>query len=397
MTRTAETQRLWKGRALWSRGFRPFFLAASLWAMAAIAIWPPFFTGEIEIPTAFSARDWHVHEMIYGYGSAVVAGFLLTAIPNWTGRLPVAGWPLILLCALWAIGRVAVGLSGAIGLVSAALLDCAFLLVFAAVVMREVIAGKNKRNFKVVVLVLLLAIANTGFHIEAATTGMATISARAGLAIIVFLILLIGGRVVPSFTHNWLAKRGIAERPVPFGKPDGIVMVLSACALLLWIDDPDRYWTGGFLLIAGAANLWRLFRWRGWAARSDLLVLVLHAGFFFAALGFLFAGVQAFEAEIVPSAVGVHIWAIGAIGTMTLAMMTRATLGHTGRELAASKATQLVYLAVIAAMSGRIAMEFLPSFALPLLCAAAIAWIAAFAGFVVIYGPMLVGSSARGG
>lgn len=391
MKRTAKTQRSRKGLSLWSRGFRPFFLAAAVWAVAAIAIWPPFFTGEIQVPTAFSARDWHVHEMIFGYGSAVVAGFLLTAIPNWTGRLPVAGRPLILLCALWAIGRVAVFVSGTIGPISAALLDSTFLLVFAAVVTREVIAGKNNRNVKVVALVLMLAVANAGFHFEAATTGTATISARAGLAIIVFLILLIGGRVVPSFTHNWLAKRGIAERPVPFGESDSIVMVLSAVALLLWIPDPDRYWTGGLLFAAGTANLWRLFRWCGWAIRSDPLVLVLHAGFFFAALGFLFAGVHAFRAEIIPSAVGVHIWAVGAIGTMTLAMMTRATLGHTGRELIASTATQLIYLAVVAAMLARLTMEFLPTLTLPLMCAAAIAWISAFAGFIIVYGRILAG------
>ncbi|MGH6643858.1 MAG: NnrS family protein, partial [Bradyrhizobium sp.] len=185
MKRTAETQRSWKGAAVWSRGFRPFFLFAALWAIAAIAIWPPFFTGEIEVPTAFSPVDWHVHEMIYGYGAAVVGGFLLTAIPNWTGRLPVAGRPLALLLALWAIGRIAVFFSAEIDPVPAALLDVAFLAVFAAVVGREVVAGKSRRNVKVAILVLMLASANAAFHVEAAMTGAATISARAGLAVIV--------------------------------------------------------------------------------------------------------------------------------------------------------------------------------------------------------------------
>ncbi len=389
MKPTAETQRTWIGPALWSRGFRPFFLGAALWAVAAIAIWLPFFTGEVQIPTAFSSVDWHVHEMTYGYGSAVIAGFLLTAIPNWTGRLPVAGWPLVVLSGLWAIGRGAVFFSAAVGWVTAALIDTAFLLVFTALAAREVLAGRNWRNVKVIALALMLAAANAGFHIEAAATGAASISARAGLAIIIFLILLIGGRVVPSFTHNWLAKKERAPRPVSLGRPDGAVMALSALALLLWIADPEWNLTGVLLLAAGAANFWRLSRWRGWATLSDRLVLVLHTGFLLAALGFLFASAHAFTPDAVSSAAAAHIWAIGAIGTMTLAMMTRATLGHAGRALAASHAMQFIYLAVIAAMLARVAVEFFPIVVMPLMYGAAAAWVAAYAGFVIVYGPML--------
>lgn len=390
MQRTAERQRSWAGAAVLSRGFRPFFLVAGLWAVLAIAIWPPFFTGAIAIPTAFSPVDWHIHEMIYGYGEAVIAGFLLTAIPNWTGRLPVAGPPLALLSAFWLIGRGAVFVSATIGWVPAAILDTAFLFIFAAVVGREVIAGGNRRNLKVVALVLMLALANAGFHIEAATTGTAPFSTRAGLAIIVFLILLIGGRVVPSFTHNWLAKHGVAARPAPFGTLDGLVMLVSAVVLAAWVACPDASWTGAALFFAGFANLWRLARWRGWTARCDFLVLVLHLGFFFAALGFVVAGIHALWPRLVPSgAVGIHVWAVGAIGTMTLAMMTRATLGHTGRALVASKGTEFVYTAVIVAALARVGMAFVPAWALPLMYAAAAAWIAAFAGFVAIYGPML--------
>lgn len=390
MNRTAETQRSWRGAAIWSRGFRPLFLAAGLWAVAAIAIWAPFFTGEIEVPTAFSAVDWHVHEMIYGYGSAVMAGFLLTAVPNWTGRLPVAGWPLASLCALWAFGRAAVFASAIIGRTPAAVCDALFLLVFAAVIGREVIAARNSRNRKVVALALMLAAANVGFHVEAAATGTAAVSGRTGLAVLVLLILLIGGRVVPSFTHNWLAKRGIAARPTPFGRPDGFVLILSGLALALWVALPDAPAAGGALLAAGAANLWRLSRWRGWTARSDRLVLVLHIGFLFAALGFPTAGAHSLAPDLIPAAAGLHVWAIGAVGEMTLAMMTRATLGHTGRELRASRGTQAIYLAIVIAMVARVAMALLPTYALSLMPVAAFAWIAAFAGFLVIYGPMLM-------
>lgn len=395
MKRTAETQRSWAGPALWSRGFRPFFLGAALWAAAAIAVWPPFYTGEIMIPTALSPVDWHVHEMIFGYGSAVIAGFLLTAIPNWTGRLPVVGRPLALLAGLWALGRLGVFFSATIGLLPAALLDVAFLLAFAMVAAREVITGRNRRNLKVVVVLGLLAGANLGFYVEVAMTGSAIIAARAGLAIIVFLILLIGGRIVPSFTHNWLAKQGVAARPVPFGKPDGAVMAVAGVALLLWVADPDWSVAGAALLAAGAANLWRLSRWRGWATRSDRLVLVLHAGFLLASAGFLVAGAHAFRPDMVSSAAAIHVWAVGAIGTMTLAMMTRVTLGHTGRELVASRATQVIYSVVIVALLARIAMEFVPSLMLPLLYGAAAAWIVAFGSFALVYGPMLAKPSGR--
>ncbi len=204
------------------------------------------------------------------------------------------------------------------------------------------------------------------------------------------LILLIGGRVVPSFTHNWLAKRGVAARPVPFGRPDGFVMTLSGLALALWVVVPDSPAAGGALVAAGAANLWRLSRWRGWTARADPLVLILHAGFLFAALGFLTVGAHCLAPDLIPAAAGLHVWAIGAVGEMTLAMMTRTTLGHTGRNLRASRGTRAIYLAVAVAAAARIAMTLFPTYAMSLMHVAAFAWIAAFAGFVVIYGPMLM-------
>ena len=237
--RSADAARAWRGVALLSRGFRPFFLGAGVWALVGMALWPAVFSGAVTIPTAFSAVDWHAHEMIFGYGGAVVAGFLLTAIPNWTGRLPVAGVPLAALAALWAAGRIAVFASAPIGRTAAAAVDAGFLVVFAALVAREVVAGKNWRNLKVAVLVLALALANVAFHVEDAREGLAEFSIRAALGLIVMLILLIGGRVTPSFTGNWIARMGAGARPVPFGRPDGVVMALSGFALLAWVAAPE--------------------------------------------------------------------------------------------------------------------------------------------------------------
>ncbi len=387
--RSAAASRAWRGAAILSRGFRPFFLAAGVWALIGMALWPLVFTGAIAIPTAFSAVDWHTHEMIFGYVGAVVAGFLLTAIPNWTGRLPVAGIPLAALAALWTAGRIAVFASAAIGRSAAAAIDASFLIVFAALVAREVGAGRNWRNLKVAALVLALALVNVAFHVEDARLGFAEVSTRAALGLIVMLILLIGGRVTPSFTGNWLANAGASVRPVPFGKPDGAVMALSGLSLALWVVAPEGVATGALALAAGAANFWRLSRWRGLDARRDPLVLVLHAGFFFAAAGFAAVGAHAVWPSAVPYAAGVHVWAVGAVGVMTLAMMTRATLGHSGRALVASRGTEFAYLCVVAALVARVGMALAPAYALPLMQVAAAAWILAFAAFVIVYGPML--------
>jgi len=379
-----------RGPAILSRGFRPFFLAAGVWALVGMAILPPFFAGEVAVPTAFSPIDWHAHEMIFGYGGAVVAGFLLTAIPNWTGRLPVAGAPLAALAGLWAAGRAALFASAVIGRPAAAAIDAAFLFVFAAVAAREVVAGGNWRNLKVTVVVLALALVNVAFHIEDARSGVAYYSTRAALGLVVVLILLIGGRVTPSFTGNWIARMGAGARPAPFGKADGAVMALSIAAIVLWAAVPEGGATGAITGLACAANLWRLSRWRGLAARRDRLVLVLHVGFLFAALGFAAVAAHALAPSLVPYGAGVHVWAVGAIGVMTLAMMTRATLGHSGRALAASPGTQFAYGCVVAAVVSRVAMAMLPEYGLAFMHVAAGFWMLAFAAFLAIYAPLLV-------
>lgn len=389
--RTAATLRAWKGAAIWGRGFRPFFLGAALWAALAIGIWPFVFEGRVEIPTAFSPIDWHAHEMIFGYLAAVVAGFLLTAIPNWTGRLPVSGWPLIGLTALWAAGRIAIFESNRLGRPLAAVIDCAFLVAFAAVIAREVIAGKNWRNAKIVVLVATLALANLGYHYEDAIAGVADYAQRATLGLIVMLILLVGGRVTPSFTSSWLGRRAVAKRPAPFAKPDGAVMVVSGLALVAWVAAPEAPWTGLLTVVAGFGNLWRLSRWRGWAARGDALVLVLHLGFGLAAAGFVVAGTHALCPTYIPHDAGVHVWSVGGAGVMTLAMMTRATLGHSGRALVASTATKVAYACIVVALIARVAMSFLPAFQIAFLHAAACAWIVAFLAFLLGYARLLTG------
>jgi len=379
--------RAYDGPALFSYGFRPFFLLAGLYSGLAILVWLPMFYGELSAATTFPPRDWHIHEMLFGYVAAVVTGFLLTAIPNWTGRLPLQGMPLLVLVSVWCLGRIAVSTAAWIGWASAAVVDSAFLVLVAAAAAREIAAGHNWRNLRVVAVVVVLALANIGFHLEAHFFGVADYAIRAGLGAIVLLITLVGGRIVPSFTHNWLARADAGRLPASFARFDAVTAAGSAVALLLWILMPATLATAAALILAGILQAARLARWAGERTYSEPLVFILHVAYAFVAIGFLLTGAGALG--IVVESAGIHAWAAGAIGTMTLAVMTRASLGHTGRPLTASATTRAIYVAVVIAALARIAAALLPAWSELLLEVAALAWAAAFLGFGFSYMPML--------
>ena len=380
-------RREYAGPALFAYGFRPFFLAAGLWAAFGILLWLPQYTGELTLPTHFSALDWHIHEMLYGYVAATIAGFLLTAIPNWTGRLPVSGWPLAGLVLLWLAGRAAILLSATIGGLAAAVVDVSFLVVLAAVAAREIVAGKNWRNLRVLIVLAVLIAGNVVYHAEVLRSGAADYGIRIAIAAAIALIMLIGGRIVPSFTNNWLTKNNPGRLPVPFARFDMAAMGASAAALVAWIAAPAHLVSGTLLLIAGVLQAVRLARWAGERTLADRLVLVLHVGYAFVPLGFLLIGASTWS-DAVPATAGVHAWSAGAVGLMTLAVMTRATLGHTGQTLRAGPVTQAAYGFVLLAASLRIVAAFVGSMAL--LEFAGVAWIAGFVCFVLVYGPLLV-------
>jgi len=225
-----QRRRDYAGPALFAYGFRPFFLAAGLWAALGILLWLPQYMGALALPMRFSPLDWHVHEMLYGYVAAAIAGFLMTAIPNWTGRLPVNGWSLAGLALLWIAGRAAVLTSNGIGGLTAALIDVAFLVILACVAAREIVAGKNWRNLRVLIVLGVLILGNVIFHIEVLFKGTADYSIRIGIAAVILLISLIGGRIVPSFTNNWLARNNPGRLPVPFSRFDTLTIIASALA-----------------------------------------------------------------------------------------------------------------------------------------------------------------------
>ena len=239
--------RNFEGWPLFANSFRPFFLLAAIQAGLSILAWLPMFYGELSVSSAFAPRDWHVHEMLYGFLPAVITGFLFTAIPNWTGRLPIQGTSLGALLAVWLAGRVAVTLSADIGWAFALAVDAAFLTLVVAAATREIIAGGNWRNLPVVVLVLVLLAGNVGFHLEAHYAGAADVGIRVGIGVVVVMISLIGGRIIPSFTRNWLVKFNPGRLPVPFGRFDGVVIGCSALALVSWVVAPLSTVTGAVM------------------------------------------------------------------------------------------------------------------------------------------------------
>lgn len=393
MSGTATQMRAWTGPALFTFGFRPFFLGAALWTAIAMILWLPLLSGHITLPTTFDPVSWHAHEFLFGYLTAVVAGFLLTAVPNWTRRLPIVGWPLAFLFALWIAGRLAVGASAYLPPLVAAAIDLAMPVTLAAVIAREIVAGKNWRNLLVLGMLAALILGNAMFHWEAARGNYAAqgYGLRIGLAAGLMMIAVIGGRVVPSFTRNWLVKNDQSKLPTPpMQRFDKVALLALLAAMLTWIAMPDTVVTAVALGLAGGLHIIRLLRWQGLRTVSEPLISVLHGAYLLLPLGALALAVQILAPAWAGLGAMQHLWMGGAIGLMTLAVMTRATLGHTGQALTAGRATVLIYLAVLVATLLRVFAGLWPIYASSLFTAAAVFWITGFLGFAAIYGPLLL-------
>jgi len=370
---------------VFSAAFRPFFLGAGLWSALAVPAWLLSYAGVTPLPGVLAPFLWHQHEMVFGFAFAAVAGFLLTAIPNWTGRLPVRGAPLAALFLLWLAGRAALLFSARLGPLATALADLAFPAALIAVVARELVAGNNWRNLPMLAALGLLFAGNLLVHLQQLGLAYTAFAGnRLGLATLLMLIALVGGRIVPSFTRNWLAKRGAAALPAPAGRVDTAALAVALVALASWVVFPDSYLMYGLSLAAGVALGMRLARWRGLATRAEPLLFVLHAGYGWLAFGLVLVGLNGL-APFLPRSVALHALTIGAIGTMTLAVMTRATLGHSGRPLTADRATVAVYLLVTLAALLRLAAPLAGSGYLWITLVAGFVWSAAFLLFVATY------------
>src|SRR6516162_4959372 len=349
-----------------SYGFRPFFFSAALWAAVAMVLWLGLLSGWWTFANGYGAIAWHAHEFLFGYIAAVMTGFLLTAIPNWTGRLPLQGMPLLVLLVLWLAGRAAMLATDQIGTSAATLIDCAY-------------------------LVALTAVANIVFQAEVLIHAGPNYGLRLAVAAIVALIMVVGGRVTPSFTSNWLTRQGSQTRPAPMGRFDIGAIAIGTIALAAWIAAPDWYGAAALLVVMAIAHAARLSRWAGARTWREPMLFVLHLGYAFVPLGALLLSTSIVWPRIVPASGALHAWTTGAMGIMTLAIMTRATLGHTGRDVLSTPATIAIYGAMLLAGLARIAAPMLPVIYYEALLTAAFGWLLAFGIFLLVYGPMLLG------
>ncbi|MCC7048997.1 MAG: NnrS family protein [Alphaproteobacteria bacterium] len=370
-------------------GFRPFFALAGLYAASVIPLWVLMWLGRLSFAPALAPVHWHAHEMLFGFAAAALGGFLLTAVPNWTGQGPIRGRALLILTATWIAGRVAMWLSGMLNPVLVAAIDLAFLPMLAAFQAPGIVARSARRNGVFIAILLGLFGANLAIHLEAiGLADGARWGIRLALGILVLAVTLVGGRIVPAFTQGGLKAQGIPTAITPLPRLD--LAAIASVALMVLTEAaaaPDMV-VGAFAALAALAALARLLRWHGHRTLRWPLLWVLQLGMAWMVVGLALKAAALFD--LLPEAMALHALGAGAIGTMILAVMTRATLGHTGRELVAVPGSAIAYLAVSAGALLRVLAAAMPDAAVALTVAAGLLWAAGFAVFLWLYGGMLL-------
>ena len=387
----------YQGPPLLGRGLRPFFLLAGLYAVLSLLLWLGVLAGHCSIPTAFDPVAWHAHEMLFGFALAAIAGFVLTAVPHWTGRPVLSGAPLGLLVLLWLAGRLAVAFSAVVGPAAATIVDLSFPAILMAVVANDILRARHWKGLLLVAVLGVFLVANLLTHLQVIGGGwqFGEAGRRLGLGVLVMLISLIGGRVIPNFTGNWLQRRG-ERRPPLLGPADRLALATTAAGLLSWTVKPDSAVSGALLALAALVQAVRLARWRGHRTVAEPLVWSLHLAYLWVPIGLGLLALGVLLPAAAPASAGMHALAAGAIAGMIAAMTTRATLGHTGRTLHADRWTLFIYLLVCSGAAVRVASALFPAAYLTLLGAAGVLWLTAFGLFVLRYGPMLVTARADG-
>lgn len=373
-------------------GFRPFFLLAGLAALALIGAWLAALRGALVVPVYYDAITWHGHEMVFGYTVAVIAGFLLTAVRNWTGVPTVRGAPLALLAVLWLAGRVAPLLPGLLPGWLIAVVDLAFLPALAAVLARPLLLRPQPSQVLFLPLLLGLAVANALVHLQ--MLGVTTTTARPGLYaavdVIVLIIAVVGGRVLPFFTE-----RGVGAAPQRRPPVEGVVWATTAGVVLIDLFQLPAAIAVPVCAVGAVAHAVRLAGWYDRRIWRVPLLWVLHLGYAWVAIGFALKAAVA--AALVIPMVGLHALTVGAIGVLTLGMMARVALGHTGRVLQVSAAVAVAFALINGAAAVRtLAAAALPSWYSQTILLAGALWLAAFAIFVAEYAGILVRARADG-
>ncbi|MHA1529287.1 MAG: NnrS family protein [Alphaproteobacteria bacterium] len=384
-------------QTLLSAGLRIFFFAAGLYAVFAMGVWEGWLgmqaaTGQAPaLPFAPPPVLWHAHEMIFGYACAVLGGFFLTAVPSWTGEKSARAAFVSVLAVLWLAGRLAVWWSGALDPVLVAAIDLAFLPVLGAKIGLQLARRPKPQNMVVLLVIAMIWTGNLMVHLDwiEATPGTAAAGLRLGLLTIAAMIAIIGGRVIPAFTRNAMRQAG-RDTALPRSRPKvEIAGVASAILLALFVaaGAPDRL-IAALALVAGTAQAARLAGWRGGWTLGQPILWSLHLGFAMLALGYL--ALAAAMAGWIGEVGALHLIGIGAIGGMTLAMMSRAALGHTGRALVVARPVAWAYgLVALAALIRAVGAEAAPGWYDWAMLISGALWLFAYLSFIAVYWPIL--------
>lgn len=378
--------------------FRPFFILTGIYGVLVVIAWMAFLFGGVPLPLSWSPLQWHSHEMLYGLVPAAIAGFLLTAMTNWTGAQPLRGSGLLALIMLWVAGRAAMWVAGWLPAWLVAVLDLAFLPVLAGYVARVLLRYGNRRNLILVAVLGLLFAGNLMMHWGFVTGSSAwlQVGQLQGFDLITLLMVIIAGRITPAFTANWLRSQGADPAAVTIDPLiDRLAMISVAMLIPLdWVA-PSSALVGGMALIAGLINAVRLFRWAGWLTLREPLLWILHLAYLWIVAALLLRGIGAFSDGISPS-LWQHALGLGGIATLILGVMTRVAVGHTGRALKVQPYGVAIYIAIIAATLFRlIAAAGVVDYRVSVSLSAA-AWVLAFGSFVVLYAPILASPRADG-
>ena len=374
--------------ALARKGFRPFFFLAAAHACAIVPLWILVLRGVVHPGTYLDVVSWHAHEMVLGFAVAVIAGFLLTAVGNWTQRETLVGAPLLALAALWLGGRVAMLVPDVLPRAVVAAVDLAFLPALIVVLARPLAAAKNRRNFIMLGILAALFAANAAVHLHALGVlgvGSARGACLSALDVVVVIVSIIAGRVFPMFTRNATGIASIRSRPALDVLTLGGLIVLTAVGV--WERDGKVAST-----VAVVVGVLAIARAAGWGARHALripLLWILHAGYAWIPVGLLLRPIAGSAAT--------HALTVGAIGSLTLGMMARVALGHTGRPLVAPRLVSFGFGAMTLAAFARVVVPLLaPALYFPSLVAAAALWAAAFLAYLVAYTPILLAARVDG-
>lgn len=381
------------GIPLFAAGFRPFYLLASAMAALWVPLWLVLYRGAAPVVPVFDPLLWHSHEMLYGFTAAVLVGFLYTAIPNWTGQPTPRGLPLAGLAGLWLLGRLVMLGGGGLNPWLVMAIDAAFLPLAALAMLPPLVRTRNRRNIAFPVALLALAAGNLALHLDhLGIIGPAVQAIPCALAVITVILVIMTGRVVPFFTANALPQAGVRR----IGRLDDLALLAVIAALAAAVVALGSVAAGLTSLAAAAALAARMVPWRPAATRSVPLLWILHVGHAWIAVAFLLQGLSALGVAVPPAA-AIHALTVGALGSLTLGMMSRSALGHTGRTLKADGWLAAAFVAVnLAAVIRALAPVLLPEAYLTELTVSAGLWSLAYGIFFLRFVPILIRPRADG-